>query len=195
MSRSDLVSRNSVCLVGPWTGLVAAVLLAVVAVGASAVEAADQAPGFRLPDLNGRMQQLESYRGRVVVLNFWATWCKPCNTEMPELVQIQNRYAPYGVQVVAAAADPVSSKANVIEFVERLGLNFPILLSLDEETMAAFGFSGALPATAVIDPEGRVVARYDGRMVERHELSSRIEALLGETAVHTPRKRKATVAW
>ena len=151
------------------------------------------APNFLLPDLNGRMQQLASYRGRIVVLNFWATWCGPCNEEMPELVEIQNRYAPYGVQVVAAAADSTGSKKNVLDFVRRLKLNFPILLSLDEETMTSFGFSGALPATALIDPEGHIVARYDGKPITRDELSRRIDALLEATAPATDPKRK--IAW
>jgi peroxiredoxin len=175
------------------TTRLAILMLLSVLLPAIGVMAEDSAHGFRLPDLNGRMQELDSYRGRIVVLNFWATWCRPCNEEMPELVEIQNRYAPYGVTVVAAAADPVGSKQNVLDFIARLELNFPVLLSLDEDTMTSFGFSGELPATALIDPEGRIVARYDGKQVEAGELSARIDALLTESAqLPAPRKK---VAW
>jgi len=138
--------------------------------------AADPAT-LALPDLSGDRQSLEQYRGRVVVLNFWATWCVPCRAEMPLLVDIQNRYASRGVVVVGASADEESTKAQIKPFVEKLRITFPIWTGATTAHMEQLGLGTALPATAIVDREGQIAFRIIG-ILERKELTRRLDYLL-----------------
>ena len=128
-------------------------------------------------DVSGRPFALADLRGQVVVLNFWATWCAPCVKEMPELVEIQDEYALYGVRVVGAAADPPSETDGVVRFARSKKLNFPIVLGADTAQMRALGLGVALPATVVLDRGGRVVERIDG-VFKRRELEAAIDRAL-----------------
>jgi thiol-disulfide isomerase/thioredoxin len=87
-----------------------------------------------LKDLTGIDQRLSAYRGRIVVLNFWATWCVPCKQEMPDLAAIQNEYAAFGVQVVGASADQLADRAKVLEFIKQTKINFPVWWELRPKT-------------------------------------------------------------
>jgi thiol-disulfide isomerase/thioredoxin len=130
-----------------------------------------------LPDLSGNSQTLEQYRGRVIVLNFWATWCVPCRAEMPLLVDIQDRYAARGVVVVGASADDESTKDQIKPFVEKLRITFPIWTGATIAQMEKFGVGAALPATAIIDPQGQIAFRIMG-ILERKDLTRRLDYLL-----------------
>ena len=130
-----------------------------------------------LPDLAADPQRLEQYRGHVVVLNFWATWCVPCREEMPLLVDIQNRYASRGVVVLGASADDESTKAQIRPFVEELRITFPIWTGATTADMNRLGLGTALPATAIIDPDGRIAFRIIG-VLERKDLVRRLDYLL-----------------
>jgi thiol-disulfide isomerase/thioredoxin len=133
-------------------------------------------------DLTGHAQTLDAYRGRVVVLNFWATWCAPCRDELPDLVELQNRYGMYGVQVVGAAADPTRDRASVAEFARRYKINFPVLLGATTEQMETLGVGVALPATVVFDRQGRIVERIPG-VFEVAKLEALLDGLVeGEQA-------------
>jgi thiol-disulfide isomerase/thioredoxin len=140
---------------------------------------------LRLKDLSGSERSLSEYRGQVVVLNFWATWCIPCRAEMPILVLLQERYSGRGVQFIGASADEGNSREKVIEFVRRLKINFPILLGATSADMQRFNLGDALPATAIIDRDGRVVSRIIGP-AEHSELEARIEWLLGDRSSPPP---------
>src|SRR6266404_2337711 len=98
-----------------------------------------------LNDLFGVEQRLSAYRGRIVVLNFWATYCVPCRKEMPDLAAIQNQYAALGVQVIGAAADDMSALAKVRQFIKDTKLNFPVWLGATAADMQRFGLGSALP--------------------------------------------------
>ncbi|NIM01195.1 MAG: redoxin domain-containing protein [Acidobacteria bacterium] len=128
-------------------------------------------------DLRGHEQTLESYRGRIVVLNFWATWCAPCRKEMPDLVRIQKRYGMYGVQVIGASADEPGQEAAVEAFARRRGINFPVWLGATTAWMEALDVGVALPATVVIDREGRVVERIAG-VFDADELAGVLDRLV-----------------
>ena len=130
-----------------------------------------------LPDLSGNPQTLEQYRGRIVVLNFWATWCVPCRAEMPLLVDIQNRYAPRGVVVVGASADDESTKDQIKPFIEKLRITFPIWTGATTPQMEQLGLGAALPATAIIDQQGQIAFRIIG-ILERKDLTRRLDYLL-----------------
>ncbi len=115
-----------------------------------------------LKDLTGSTQSLEGYRGRVVVLNFWATWCEPCKKEMPDLSAIQNDYAAFGVQVIGAAGDEADDSAKVLKFIREVKINFPVWVGASTEDMKRFGVGEVLPATVIIDKNGKIVWREIG---------------------------------
>ena len=115
-----------------------------------------------LKDLTGAEQSLAGYRGRVVVLNFWATWCEPCKKEMPDLSAIQNDYAPLGVQVIGATADEAADGAKILKFTREFKVNFPVWVGTKTEDMERFGVGSVLPATVIIDREGKIVWREIG---------------------------------
>ncbi len=118
------------------------------------------APDFTLPDLEGNQISLSTYKGRVVLLNFWATWCPPCRLEMPTMEKAYRKYRDKGFEVVAVSVD-AGPKSSVKSFLRELGLSFQVLLDPDMETLRAFrGFS--LPMTVVIDRQGVIRSRELG---------------------------------
>jgi peroxiredoxin len=130
-------------------------------------------------DLFGVEQRLSAYRGRIVVLNFWATYCVPCVKEMPELAAIQNRHAALGVQVIGAAADAVDSKQKVLQFIKTHRVNFPVWLGATAADMEKFGLGSALPGTVIIGRDGKVAAAIRG-VFKVEELNKLIETLLAK---------------
>jgi thiol-disulfide isomerase/thioredoxin len=133
-----------------------------------------------LKDLFGVEQKLGSLRGRVVVLNFWATYCGPCLKEMPALAAIQNQYAALGVQVVGASADTLAEQKGVRKFIANLKINFPVWVGASVEDMARFGLGPALPGTAVIGRDGKIVAVYPG-VIKEADLKKQIDELIAES--------------
>jgi thiol-disulfide isomerase/thioredoxin len=115
-----------------------------------------------LKDLTGAQQSLAGYRGRVVVLNFWATWCEPCKKEMPDLSAIQNDYAALGVQVIGAAGDTAVDSAKVLKFIREFKINFPVWVGATTDDMQRFGVGSVLPTTVIIDRDGKIVWREIG---------------------------------
>jgi thiol-disulfide isomerase/thioredoxin len=130
-----------------------------------------------LKDLFGVEQRLSAYRGRVVVLNFWATYCAPCKKEMPDLGAIQNEYAALGVQVIGAAADTMAEQQKVRQFIKETRLNFPVWLGASAEDMARFGLGSALPGTVVIGRDGKIIATYNG-IINVARMRKQLETLL-----------------
>ena len=130
-----------------------------------------------LKDLTGANQSLDGYRGRVVVLNFWATWCEPCKKEMPDLSAIQNDYAPLGVQVIGAAGDDAGESVKVLKFIREFKVNFPVWVGAKTDDMERFGVGSVLPATIIIDREGKIVWREIG-IIKPVELRKELDKLL-----------------
>jgi thiol-disulfide isomerase/thioredoxin len=134
-------------------------------------------PELTLKDLFGVEQKLSAYRGKIVVLNFWATWCIPCRKEMPDLAAIQNDYAALGVQVVGAGADTLADRSKVLQFVKETRINFPVWLGATTEDMQRFGLGPALPGTAIIGREGKIIALHL-TIITRTELKEQLDKLL-----------------
>ncbi len=132
-----------------------------------------------LKDLFGVDQKLSSYRGRIVVLNFWATWCGPCKKEMPDLAAIQNSYAAYGVQVIGASADTFAELKAVRQFIKETIVNFPVWMGATTEQMAQFGLGPGLPGTAIIGRDGKIVAIYRS-VVTQEEIKKHLEKLVAQ---------------
>jgi thiol-disulfide isomerase/thioredoxin len=118
-----------------------------------------QAPEFVRADLNHKRLDLHALRGKVVLLNFWATWCAPCQLEMPHFVEWQSRYGPRGLQVVGISMD--DEPAPVRRLYAKLRVNYPIAMG-DEKIGELYGGVFGLPVTYLIDTHGVVRAEYRG---------------------------------
>ena len=138
-----------------------------------------------LQDLEGRTRDLKDIEGRIVVLNFWATWCIPCRQEMPVFVRLQERRAAEGVQVIGASADEAGNEHAVEAFVQERHIRFPIWIGATTVDMQRLGLGTALPATAIIDRDGTVVARAPG-IIDEAGLNRWIDWLLGDRSAPAP---------
>ena len=159
---------------GQWLAIVVVALAAAAAgfgynVWRTSPHGADDAAALKtakLPDLDGRPQGLEQWQGRVVVVNFWATWCAPCREEIPVLTKLQAKYGARGLQLVGIAIDqPEKIRPYAVE----MGMNFPILVGgadAIELTRTLGNRAGALPFTVILDRQGRVVERTVGAVKE-----------------------------
>jgi thiol-disulfide isomerase/thioredoxin len=135
----------------------------------------DAAPEFQLATLDGKPLSLESERGKVVLLNFWATWCGPCRAEIPDLIALQERYAGK-LQIIGLMVD--EDDAGVVkQVVARTGINYPVAMT-SPEIRIKYGGIAALPTSFVLDTQGRVVQKHEGlRNPALYE--AEIRALLG----------------
>ena len=119
----------------------------------------DAAPPFELNDLEGKPVSLAGAKGKIVLLNFWATWCGPCRAEIPDLVDLQKRYADK-LEIIALATDE-DDPDEVRRFVMKSGINYRVAMTSDE-VRRSYGGIAALPTSFVIDPQGRVVQKHVG---------------------------------
>jgi len=120
----------------------------------SVLKVGDRADNLALPDLDGKTQRLSQWRGKRVLLNFWATWCAPCRKEMPELAAAQVRHP--GVQVIGVALDQPQA---VRQYLKRTAVDYPILIGIDADPEPTLRFGdtiGALPYSVLIGPDGRI---------------------------------------
>lgn len=134
------------------------------------------APDFSLAELGGGTVALSKQRGKVVFLNFWATWCASCEEEMPVIESLHKKYRAKGLRVLAPSLDR-AGRAPVMGFAARLGLSFPLLLA-DPKTASAYGVTG-LPTAYLIDRAGLVRKRYAGPLDARaleNDILSELEA-------------------
>lgn len=137
------------------------------------------APQWSLKDLEGKVVSSEELKGKVVVLDFWATWCPPCRAEIPGYVELQKQYGKDGLVIVGASADE-AGPAVVKEFAAKMGINYTMLMA-DEAISTAFGGVEALPTTFLIDRNGHIRDRKVG-MEHKAEYEQKILAVLGEKA-------------
>jgi peroxiredoxin len=117
------------------------------------------APDFTLPQLDGKSLQLSSLRGKVVLLDFWATWCDPCREEIPHFVELQNKYADRGLQIVGISMDDTIDP--VRPFAEQFHMNYPIVMG-NAKTGELYGGVLGLPITFVIGRDGRIFRKHIG---------------------------------
>ena len=146
--------------------------------GSVAMRAPDHQPDLSLWDASMKPQKLSQYRGKIVVLNFWATWCEPCKTELPMLVDEQEHYRDRGVIVIGASLDDATTVKKVRPFAKKEKLNFPVWIGATVGHLEKLGLGQAIPATAFFDREGNLVGRVMGEL-RQPELEHRIEWLLG----------------
>ncbi len=147
------------------------------------------APDFQLKDINGQTVKLSDFRGKAVVLNFWATWCPPCKVEIPWFEDLQNRYGNQGLVVVGVALDDASDK-EIADFAKEMKMNYPVLLG-KEETSDLYGGVEALPTTFYIDRNGKILSSVPG-LVDRKEIEDNIVKALN-TKVESAKSRQESL--
>jgi thiol-disulfide isomerase/thioredoxin len=135
----------------------------------------EMAPPFLLRDINGKIVSTADWKGKVVILNFWATWCPPCREEIPELVQLQANYKDK--LLVIGASEDEDGPQKVQQFVQRFGMNYPVVMAT-KELIDNYGGVPALPTSFLIDPQGRVVQKHTG-LYEYEVYEREVRALAG----------------
>lgn len=168
-------------------------VLAVSLAEREAANVVSQERDLTLKDLSGTEQKLSSLKGRIVILNFWATYCIPCRKEMPDLAAIQNEYAALGVQVIGASADDPEDRARVLQFVKETKINFPIWMDASSNDMKRFGLGTALPGTVVIDRNGRVAKVISG-VFSKADLKKQIDSMLAAAEKTVTRQKQSEVS-
>ena len=184
-ARDFLVTGAFLALVG---GLVAVGWLTREGAGYAPVTRGEEAPPITLDRIDGGTLGLAELRGKVVMLNIWATWCAPCRVEMPSMQRVYERFRDHGFEVVAVAVDDRPGlrqpdgtiRGLVSDFVEQHGLTFPIVVDPTGDTERLYGVS-ALPTTFLIDRNGRIrVREVGGRYWDREPQVEMIRSLMEE---------------
>lgn len=137
------------------------------------------APAWSLDDLQGKPVKLSDFKGKIVVLNFWATWCPPCVAEIPDFIEIEKEYRGKGVAVVGVSIDSLQP-SEVAVFVKKAGINYPIVMSTDEVT-TKYGADDGVPITLIIRPDGTIADKHLG-IVTKDYLEGHIQKLLSAGA-------------
>jgi peroxiredoxin len=131
---------------------------------------------FTLPDVDGRSVALSDYAGKVILLDFWATWCGPCKVEIPWFVEFQERYGDAGLQIVGISVDDTPDKLR--PYMESMRMNYTVLQGLGrDDVLDAYGPMLALPTTLLISRDGAICLKHTG-LVSKDALESHIRALL-----------------
>lgn len=139
---------------------------------------AKPAPDFQLESLDGTLVNLTDYRGQVVLINIWATWCPPCVREIPRLQRLFDRYQAQGFVLLGVNTTFQDERAEVAQFVRDQGITYPVLLDVDGEVGQAYG-SRLIPSSYLIDQNGKIVHALVGEVSEA-QLSEQIARLLQE---------------
>jgi thiol-disulfide isomerase/thioredoxin len=138
-----------------------------------------------LHDTNGNTQDITRYKGKIVVLNFWATWCVACRHEMPLLAEMQKKYGDRGVVVLGASVDDEKSQQLIQPFAENNKIPFPLLVGATADQMQQLQLGEGVPATAFFDADGNLIARVLGEL-DKSDLQNRLEWMLGKRRGKAP---------
>ena len=136
-----------------------------------------QLPDFTLPDLAGEPRNISEWKGKVLVINFWATWCPPCLREIPEFIALQNEFGSQGLQFIGIA---VEEKEPVEAYVQTVNLNYPVLIG--EEAGIALSQklgnkANAVPFTIIVDPSGKIIHQHPGEF-KKQQITELIAQLI-----------------
>jgi len=152
--------------------------------GAPAGDKGSQAVGdFSLRDLKGHTVRLSDHAGKVVLVSFWATWCDPCQIELPQIQALWKKHRERGFELLTIAVDTADKEAEVRQLVRRYRYEFPVLLDQSSEVTDRFHPTMELPYSMLLDRQGHIVARHQGyRPGDEEVIAGEVEKLLGEPA-------------
>lgn len=134
------------------------------------------APDFTLPTADGKTLKLSDFKGKAVIIDFWATWCPPCRKGIPDLIELQNKYGSKGLQIIGVSVDQ-DTKPEVIPFIKDKGINYPVVYA-DNKVVMNYGGIRAIPTSFVIDKQGKIVASYEG-LISSLTYENHIKKILG----------------
>src|SRR5258706_11210583 len=116
---------------------------------------------FSFKDMNGKKVSMSEFKGKVIILDFWATWCVPCKAEIPGFIELQKKYGEKGLQIIGLSVDDTASMAK--KYSDEMKMNYPILLAGGkEDILRAYDPINSIPVSVVIDRQGRIVFRHLG---------------------------------
>ena len=153
---------------------IVAVLLLAFVVAMPAV-AADPAPNFSLKTGDGKVVDLSKLKGKAVVLNFWATWCGPCRSEIPGMLEVYDKYKSKGLEIVGISLDRDGWRV-VTPYVEKAKMTYPVVMG-DEDVVKAYGGIEAIPTTFVVDKKGNIVEKHVGYM-SKEDFEKKVKKVL-----------------
>ncbi|MCG6913640.1 TlpA family protein disulfide reductase [bacterium BMS3Abin03] len=137
-----------------------------------------KAPDFTLYDVDSNQVKLSDYSGKVVILDFWATWCPPCRRGIPDLISIQSEYKD-NLVVIGISLDDETTQGDIPSFMKSFGINYPIVFGT-MDVVTAYGNIEAIPTSFIIDQSGNIIKSYMG-LVPKNIIKNEIDSLLGET--------------
>lgn len=143
-------------------------------------------PDFTLTSLEGKAHSLTEYRGKIVVLNFWATWCLPCRDEVPMLSTLAPKYAEQNVAFLAASIDDPQTQPKIARFLEKKKITLAVFTGATPETLKQLNLGEIVPATLILDRDGAPTFRIEGE-ASRKDVSSRLDWLLSERSSKQPK--------
>ncbi len=148
------------------------------------------APNFDLATLDGQRVKLSDYRGKAVLLNFWATWCSPCKVEMPWFVDLQKKYGSDGLVILGVAMDD-SDAPKIAQFASEMGVNYPVLLGTDKVS-EEYGNVEFLPTSFYIDRGGKIVGKGTG-LLGRSEIEANVRKALASSGTDLNKAQTSSV--
>lgn len=137
---------------------------------------------FSFPDVQGQLQSADQWRGKILVINFWATWCGPCLKEIPEFINWQREYAGKNVQFIGIA---IEDRAAVADYVQRVAVNYPVLVAGDVGSQLASQLGNiinAVPFTVIVNAQGQIVHRQPGELSREQFVKVITPLLAGNSA-------------
>jgi len=135
----------------------------------------DKAPDFSLYTLDGTEIKLSDYKGKTVILDFWATWCPPCRRGIPDLISIKEKFKD-DLVIIGISLDQPSTQKDLPSFIENYGINYPVVIGT-MEVVAAYGNIQAIPTSFIIDKEGNIVNKHVG-LVPKSQLVGEISSVI-----------------
>ncbi|MGO9639808.1 MAG: TlpA family protein disulfide reductase [Candidatus Acidiferrales bacterium] len=142
-------------------------------------------PELSVKDLSGQAQSLSAYKGKILVVNFWATWCGPCREELPMLSQLAGQYSAGDVFFVAISLDDATTQGKIPGFLEKKKITLPVWTGATPDTLKQLDLGKIVPATIILDRDGTAVGRIMGE-AQRKDITSRVDWLLNGRVGEAP---------